>query len=172
MQRKLLWTIAVLLIVALAAFYILGGFNEAKLEVTEVNAYKVAGNYYEGIYERDTIAALFFKSKGILDAKILSGDLTVINFGVFTEDSVHMVVGILLEKQAVEIPEGIEVIDIKGGKMIRATIESHNVVMPTREKIEAKIEKFASENELSVADTTIERYVADDKLIIEKFIKR
>ena len=172
MQRKLLWTIAVLLVVALGAFYILGGFNEPKLEVTEVDTYKVAGNYYRGIYERDTIAALFFNSKGMLEANSLSGDLAVINFRPLTEDSVHMFVGVLLEKEAAEISQGTEAIAIEGGKMIRATIESHSVVMPTREKIEAKIEKFATENNLAITDTTIERYVADDKLIIEKFIKR
>lgn len=172
MQRKWLWMIAALAIVIVVAYFVLGGFHEVVLEVAEVENYTIVGNHYEGAYVRDTIARSFFQAKELLETAAVSGELAVVNFEkAVGEDSVHLFIGILLQQQALEGPKNLERRHIEGGKIVRATIESHSLVMPTREKIEQKMEVFAAENNFSLTALTIERYVSDDKLVIERFIQ-
>lgn len=171
MQRKLLWTIiGALVIVIFGIYYFLGGFQEVNIEVTRAEHYRIAGNYYEGPYERDTIATLFFTARELLKSKTLSGDLSVVNFDENSQDTVKMFIGILLPHNVSGDLEDLQIREIKSDKILRARIESHSIVMPTREKIEGKLQTFAEKNNLVLRDFTLERYISDNKLIIEKFI--
>lgn len=171
MQRKLLWIIfGVLLIIILGVYYFLGGFNEVAIEVIEVENYEVVGHYYEGPYERDTIASLFFDAKELLENKILSGDLSVINFENDPEQKHSKIfIGILVNQETSDFPKNLERRKVNGGKVIRASIQSHNIVMPTRDKIDEKMTAFAAANNLTLSGVTIERYVSENQLLIEKY---
>lgn len=171
MQRKLLWIIfGVLLVILLSVYFFLGGFNEVGVEVAEVENYEVVGHFYEGPYKRDTIASLFFEAKHLLEIKTLSGDLSVINFENDPEQNHSKIfIGILVNQEAADFPAHLESREVGGGKIIRASIQSHNVVMPTRDKIDEKMEAFAAANNLTLTGVTIERYISENHLLIEKY---
>ncbi len=172
MQRKLLWILAAVIVCASIVYYALGGFNEIALEVTEISDYKLVGKHYEGVYERDTIAALFYDAKDLSESLGLPGKLTVVDIkNASAVDSISIFIGVQLQSHNEKTPEGATIRDISGGRVVRAIIESHSIVMPTREKTEERMNKFAHENNLEFKGITIERYVSEDKLIIEKFIK-
>lgn len=175
MKKKVLWlSVGILSIILIAGYNHLGGFHEIEMEVVEIDHYHLIGNYYEGRYDRDSIATLFFNAKKFLDAKSYTGTLSVVNFLGDTEiekgDTIQIFVGLILPKEPVEIPGLFDYRKVKGGKILRASIEAHSFVIPSRETIEGEMKEYALANDILLEPIIIEKYFSDEKLVIESII--
>lgn len=166
--------LGILAIIIIAVYNYLGGFQKVKLEVLETTPYHMVGRYYEGKYDRDSLAALFFEAKSWMQIQEQSGTLTVVNYmgenGAENSDSVKTFIGVLFSTESPEMIAPYEHREIKGGKKLRASIEAHSIVMPTRETIEEKMKTFAQEEQLLLEPIIIEKYVSDEELVVEGVI--
>ena len=92
-------------------------------------------------------------------------DTTLIN------DDVKLFIGVKLNAGASDFPEGYERLTIPASNAIRATIEAHNVVMPSPENIELLMKEKATQLNLRIQDFTIEQYFSERELTIEIPVK-
>lgn len=163
-----------MLIALIAGYNYLGGFHKIKMEVVETDNYHLLGNFYEGRYDRDSVATLFFEAKKFVDNNETSGILSVVNFlgqkEIEKGDSVEIFVGVIMPDEPSEIPDQLDYRKIEGGKILRASVEAHSLVIPTREKIEGEMKKFAQEKAILLQPIIIEKYISDEKLVVESII--
>lgn len=175
MKRKILWiSLGILIIILIAVYNHLGGFHRVKLEVLETGPYHMVGRYYEGKYDRDSIATLFFDAKNWMRNQEEAGTLSVVNYMGDTQnenlDSVKTFIGVIFSKESPEKIAPYEYRKIEGGKKLRASIEAHSIVMPGRETIEEKMKAYAQEKQFLLKPVMIEKYISDEQLVVESVI--
>lgn len=167
-------SLGILAIIIIAVYNHLGGFQKVKLEVLETAPYHMVGRYYEGKYDRDSLAVLFFEAKSWMQNQEQSGTLTVVNYmgdiGAENSDSVKTFIGVLFSRESPEEIAPYEYREIGGGKKLRASIEAQSIVMPTRETIEEKMKIFAQEKKFLLEPIIIEKYISDEHLVVESVI--
>lgn len=134
----------------------------------------MVGRYYEGKYDRDSIATLFFDAKNWMRNQEEVGILSVVNYLGDREyedsDSVKTFIGVIFSKEFSEEIAPYEFRKIDGGKKLRASIEAHSIVMPGRETIEEEMKLFAQEKQFLLEPVMIEKYISDDQLVVESVI--
>lgn len=159
-------------ILTLLGYYYLGGFTSRDLEVVEVNNYQLVGKHYQGKLDNPALEEIFYEVRHQAESGAPSGTLSIV---VLKEpetgkDLVDQFIGILLDSPAEEVnlPDGWESMTIEAKRAVRATIRSHNLVMPKPYVIRNEIEEFAQEQQLLLrTDVTIEKYLGERHLEIE-----
>lgn len=170
MSKKLVITIIALFFAVLGVIYIkLGGLNEVEIQLENTPEYHIAGKYYAGRYKDQAVEEIYYEVKSMMDKGVLKGTLSIIYFKdpIEAQGDVENFIGILTTDDTTRIPKGYEWRTIPAGKAVRAKINAHNLVMPTPETINNKIDEFAQSENLSLSNISIEKYTSDNELIIE-----
>ena len=170
MNKKVtLLAIAVAISVLIIGYFYLGGLNKVVITLESVNDYNLVGVHYEGKPKGEAIETAFFEAREHVDAKRLNGILTLVHYNDSTlaKNQIKLFIGVKLNVGTSDLPEGYERLTIPAKNAIRATIEAHNVVMPSPESIEASIKEKAAQLNLRLLDFTIEQYISERELLIE-----
>lgn len=174
MRKQTIWFgLGMVGAVVLGIYAYLGGFRPIEVRLIEREEYTLIGNYYEGQYDNDTLGHLFFNAKALIQGEGMPGTLTIVNYSPEAEgDTVSLFIGVLLDTpRGEQVPEGLEKRTIKGGKVLRASIHAHHLVMPSRDKVDEKLKAFATESHISLRPLSLEQYLAEDSLQIDKIVQ-
>ena len=170
MNKRLVTVLGVVAIIVITAIYMyLGGLNKVEYSVERVSDYNLVGILFEGEGDSKDIETAFFEAKDYIDTNQLTGVLTLVHYNDTTiaEDIVKMFIGVKLETGTSNIPEGYTRLTIPAKSAVRASIEAHNVVMPSPSIIEDNLREKAEEASLRIQDFTIEHYISENLLIID-----
>jgi hypothetical protein len=165
-MRKYVILAVILMTGVLSYFYFqLGGVSDIEKTVEVVNNYKLVGSSFKGKYNGLKLESMF------TEARALGEQLVIVNYplqGDSTEDGfVHQLIGTQVVEVPDDIPEGFSVQELKISKVVRASIDAHNLVMPKPNEIEEVLRMFAKEQNLNLEGYTIERYLSDRELVVE-----
>ncbi|GJM29207.1 MAG: hypothetical protein DHS20C17_18420 [Cyclobacteriaceae bacterium] len=170
--KALLGVFLFLLVLLFAGYYKLGGFNPVQVELVEVDNYHLAGRYFEGSYESDTVGMYFNQMKEVLGAGVVEGNPVIIYHHEPTDSSgLSMIfVGILLSDTEIEPLPSRDLIriEIDASTAIRVSKKAHISVMPNPDKIDKLIEAYARDHRVKIAALDIEIYHSDNRLVIER----
>lgn len=165
--------LAIIAVGALLFYAYLGGFRTIEISISERDSYHLAGHFYAGKYDRDTLKNLFFSAKEFVAENSITGTLAIVNYlpTNVEEDTVAVFIGVLLEDSFAITSQDWETRMIKAGKVISANIKAHAAVRPFRETVEEKIEEYALENGYTLKPFTLELYKAEDELQIDRVVE-
>ena len=160
--------VSMILVITVAYFY-LGGMNSVEYTVENVSDYNLVGIPFRGNGDSKEIEEAFFEAKGHLEEGLLNGVLAIVHYqdSTLTEKEQKLFIGVNLTEGIADLPEGYQRLTIPAQRAVRATIEAHNVVMPSPETIENNIKAKATELNIRVQDFTIEQYVSEKQLLID-----
>lgn len=169
MRRKYVITALLIFIILLSFYYYLGGFNRVEISLVTAEPYVIAGYAYEGRYDEDQLEDLFFKVREYTEQGLFPGTITVVNYDLLDEnqDSIQQLIGIRLEGNPLSMPDSLTIDTIEAGRVVRAEIRAHPLVMPRPDKINQQIIDFARVQGLKLQDLTIERYVSQNSIVID-----
>ncbi|MCH7513403.1 MAG: GyrI-like domain-containing protein [Bacteroidetes bacterium] len=172
MSRKALLSLLGLLIPGLTIlYYYLGGFNQVDYAVKEVNGeYSIIGRKFEGKYNAHELEKIFTTVRKLIKNGQIRGTMVIINYNDSYDEydgTVKYTVGILVDNEGYAVPEGFEIINIKASKVVRATINAHNVVMPAPAKILKGAGRMAMQHNLTLSNYSIEQYRDERQLVID-----
>ena len=158
-----------LAIIAICIYYLLGGFKEIIIAKTIKNSYSIAGKEFIGSYKNDTLGLYFNQMKTIIDQGKLNGDLCLINYqdSTLKNNDVHQFIGILLVDDISEIPTGLHVREMNAETSFIAALIMHPLVRPNSEKVQAMLVEFAKKEGYKLDAYTLERFYADNSVIVE-----
>ncbi len=167
MKRNLL--IAALVIIAgVVINYSLGGFDEIKPELVEVNNYLIAGQPYRGSYKSQTLTHLV-DSLREQQTKHPGSKLLIVNYKNEANEAIGLVdnfVG-LSYKEAVSISNRAEKRIIEAQKAIRLVVNIRPMIMPTPVKLDKIAHEFAQQQGLELQGMSIEQYSHNATLIVD-----
>lgn len=170
MNKKTITLIGILAIAAITAGYMyLGGLNKIEYSVENVSDYNLVGLPFKGNGDDPKIEEAFFQAREYVENGTLDGILTLVHYNDTTlvDKEIKLFIGINLSKGTSNLPEGYQRLTIPAQRAMRATIEAHNVVMPSPETIEDNLIEKAKESGFRLQDFTIEQYMSEQQLIID-----
>lgn len=165
-MRKYVILAVILMTTILSYFYFqLGGVNGIQKSVETVNNYSLVAKSFKGKYNSNQLEEIFYTARAIGD------QLIIVNYPLLGDSVengfVHQLIGVQVAEIPETIPSGFQVEELATSKVIRATIDAHNLVMPKPNEIEETLRAFAKGQNLELLGYTIERYLSDRELIIE-----
>jgi hypothetical protein len=83
----------------------------------------------------------------------------------------RLFIGVTLDEFSGTLPSNYIMLNIDCEKVVRATVEAHNAVIPGPETIEARMAEKAKQEGLSIEVYTIEKYVSSNILEIDSPVK-
>ena len=171
MKKKIIIGAVVIGIFAII-YLLLGGAEEIIITKEKTKNYAIVGMDYNGRYRGKELREKFADVKNKLDSGTIEGVMVVVNYNI-DKDSldngfIKQFIGIQLTKgMCLIFPKGYSVLEINTKEVINVHIGAHNLVMPSPEKIEQKINAFALQNGLTRMNLSIEKYVSERELNIE-----
>jgi predicted transcriptional regulator YdeE len=174
MNKKVtLLAIIVAISVLVIGYMYLGGLNKVDITLESVSDYNLVGIHYEGKEKSEDIENAFITAREHIENGRLQGVLTLVHYNDSTiaEKRVKLFIGIKLNEGTSDLPEEYKRLTIPASNAIRATIEAHNVVMPTPENIEKSMVEKATQLNLRLQDFTIEQYLSERDLLIDIPVK-
>lgn len=174
MNKKVtLLAIVVAISVLVIGYMYLGGLNKVDITLESVSDYNLVGTHYQGREKNEDIENAFITAREYLENGRLKGVLTLVHYNDSTlaENRVKLFIGVKLNEGTSDLPEGYNRLTIPASNAIRATIEAHNVVMPTPENIENSMVEKAAQLNLRLQNFTIEQYLSERNLLIEIPVK-
>jgi hypothetical protein len=157
-------------IIALAGYYLLGGFKERELNLVEVGGYRLVGKEFKGRFGNQQLEDIFFEVQEHVQEGEPAGTFTIV---VLREpenekDTLHQFIGILLDNPSAPVPEGWQPFELDAEQAVRSTIRSHNLVMPKPIAIREELEDYAQTQNVKLQPgITIEKYLGERHLQIE-----
>lgn len=168
--KKFLIGGGVIFLLLVAAYVYLGGLNTIEVVEVEVQGnYKIVGVDYTGRPASKEMRDTFETLRGhILDGSI-QGRLALVYFNdVETKKGEYqMFMGILLDEIPESYPEAYRMMGIELQRAIQANITVHNVVMPSPNTIESRIEDYARKQGYPLQPISIELYEPDNTLRVQ-----
>lgn len=160
MRGKIFIALVAIILIGMAVYYLLGGFNEVEIRVIETDDIHLIGYEYRGTPQEEELVRTFQKIEALLEAHPENrlntiyyvepaGKLDTMTVFVGTEYN---------EKMAGDLEEKI----IQAERAIVASLRSHRFVMPGPDKIKRIIEDYARENGLETQGIYIDRILGED----------
>lgn len=164
--------ISVIVIITAVYFY-LGGLNKVEYTIENVSDYNLIGVPYQGKADSSVVEEAFFLAREYIEDKAVEGTLVVIHYNDSTlaKDEQKLFIGIKLDQGLASIPHGYSRITIPTTRAVRATIEAHNIVMPSPQTIENNLREKAAQANIRLQDFTVEQYVSENQIIIDMLAK-
>ncbi len=161
------------IIIITAVYFYLGGLNKVEYTIENANDYNLVGIPYQGKADSSAIEEAYFRAKDLVEAGEVDGTLTIIHYNDSTllEDEQKLFVGIKLNNGISDLPTGYSRITIPTTRIVRATIEAHNSVMPSPKSIENNLKDKAAQANIRLQDFTVEQYVSVNQIIIDMLAK-
>jgi len=162
-------TLTITAIVIGVAYVYLGGLNKVEYTVENVSDYNLVGRHFQGKGDSNDIEAYFFEAKTLLNDGRLSGTLTLVHYNDTTlaDEEIKLFIGVLLDEGIDTLPTDYDRLTIPAQRAMRATIEAHNIVMPSPQTIEAALREKADEFRIRLQEFTIEQYIGERDLLID-----
>lgn len=160
-------------VLIMATYFYLGGLNAVDYTVERVTDYNLVGVHYQGKGDSTAIEDAFFEAKTYIEEGSLKGILTIVHYNDTTlaNEELKMFIGVKLETGTTNLPDHYQRLTIPASNAVRASIEAHNVVMPSPGTIESNIRKTAEEANLELQNFTIEQYISANLLLIDMPVK-
>jgi hypothetical protein len=172
--KSLILISGLILVSSFIAYYFLGGLNEVKYSIKPAQSYSIIGKEYSGKNNSMKLESIFDSTKELLDSRFSEGILVIVNDESQNDDDANKVwyfIGIITMSPIGQLPKGYEIREFASKKIIRANIESHNLVMPKPEKVRRKAIGFAKSEGLEVSEFTIEKYLGEGVIEIDFLVK-
>ena len=165
-MRKYVILAVILMTTILSYFYFqLGGVSDIKKSIESADDYLLVAKSFKGKYNSNQLEDIFYSARAIGD------QLVIVNYPLLGDSIENGFVHQLIGAQVAEIPEtmpsGFRIEELAISKVVRATIDAHNLVMPKPNEIEEALRIYAKEQNLTLVGYTIERYLSDRELVIE-----
>lgn len=166
-------SIAFVAIILTCVYYFLGGFKEVEVFRMLPGSRTIAGKYFTPVeykrdgYEHGTLC------KELIENGQLPGVLTTV---VMMNDSLPgeeagRFIGISLDQDVFEVPEGFEIIDFYTGEArFAAMLTMHFLVRPTQPDIEQMLQEAAVEAGYPAGDTYFHLNYQDGSAIVEAWV--
>lgn len=170
-RRRIALTIVALIAIGVFVYTYLGGLNQVDYSVENVKDYHFMGEYYRGSERSEALENAFFRARDLVLSGEIPGVLTMVHYTNDTtlqEDEVKIFVGIKLNKGTSDVPAYYQRLTIPANRALRAKIEAHNIVMPSPQNIEARLDEMAVEMRLRLQEYSIVHYISERELMIDK----
>lgn len=157
MLKKLAVSLSAVIIISLAFYYFLGGFDPINFQL-EVRSLTVYGQLYEGKRNSDMLSMLFEEAK----KNVENGEglfLAVIDYPVSSKDSIKQFIGVVSKK-----PVGLDSVVFVDQTFMTAEITVHPLVRPLPNKIQNLAKEYALKNGLVTDTVGIELYAISGTL--------
>jgi len=160
-------------IISFSIYYQLGGFKELKVNAFESVDYAMAGVDFKGNYNDPEIKKLYEMAKDQIATGKIKGILGLVDYVEegLSDNEVHYFIGIILLDRITELPPDYKVRKFNARGVLGVTLDIHPIVRPPKSDIEGKIYAAAQEHGLEVEDYFLEKHYADDRVIVEGFVK-
>jgi hypothetical protein len=171
-RRSFLFLMIALVLTSLLALYrYLGGFTEPDISFLEKEKYIITGYYYEGRISAGTWEELFYRMVNIARDSA-EGDLAIIWYNQPEREKgfARAFIGIKHDGDAI-LPANMETREIEMQGVVRATLESHVLVMPNPEKIARRIRSYGEEHGYDLQEILIETYPEESVIHAEIPVK-
>ena len=161
------------LVIVFSLYYQLGGFRQLNVEVYEQVDYAIAGREFRGSYKDPAIEEIYQFAKEQVATGKIAGTLCVIDYPGedLGENEVNYFIGVLLLDKITELPTNYTVRRIQSPGALGVSLDTHPIVRPTKDDVEARINETALAYNLRIRDYFLEKHYADDRLVIEAFLE-
>ncbi len=169
MRRKNFWFAgAAVLVILIAVYHFLGGFNKAKLSLVSSVEYTLAGYDYRGKHRSEALEKYFTEIRDMVKEQPEIGVLAMVYYKEpqVKGDNTHLFIGIVLN-EGQSAPEQLEKRTIEAERAVRATVNAHAAVMPAPNAIHEKMTEFAQREGLTLQAISIEKYISETHLEID-----
>lgn len=169
-KRKYLGLTAVITLIIIGVGYVyFGGLNKVTYTVEDVGDYNLVGRHFKGKSDDKAIEQAYFEAKNLLSDGRLNGTLALVHYNDTTlaEGQIKLFIGVLLDEGIDALPVDYDRLTIPAQRAMRASIEQHNVIMPSPQTIEATLREKANSYAMRLQDFTIEQYLGERKLLID-----
>lgn len=172
-RRSYLFLFVALLLTGLLILYrYLGGFTEPQIGYFNEQEYRICGIYYEGSITSAEWEELFYRMAELSRTDSIEGDLTIVWYNEPEEEKgmARAFIGIRYEGD-VFLSSDMETRKIIMNGVVRATLESHVLVIPKPAKIARQIRSWAEEHDLQLQDVLLEIYPEESVIHAEIPVK-
>ncbi len=160
-----------LAIICFCIYYLLGGTREYVVRQSEAISYDVVGTPFKGRYVADSAQLIFEDMKSKVVSGEWKGDLVELTYPPEGDDEINQFFGVLLTGRVTQVDGSYQLKKIRANSCLVVELSMHWLVRPGREKVQAMIFDYAQERGLELEDFFLQRYLPDNSVTIEAFIK-
>lgn len=170
--RYLSLIVIFLLIIATSIMYIhdrLGGNDPLETYEIEGARKTIIGQDFVGRQTSAQIEEYFLEAKDLLRENRLTGELTIVSYksDTLAGNEVHFFIGVSIDTDMAEIPDGFEVRKYRTGKRLAVFLSMHPIVRPAPRKIEKKLTLYAAQNDIKLKNFFMEVHYPDNSMKVE-----
>lgn len=152
----------------------LGGSQPLNISIEEPNSYLIYGKEYVGKYNSREMKDLFYQVREVALSDSVNGVFCIVSnldFEIEDNKTVSYFVGALVDRQ-LDFPGDLIEKKIEFNSALSIDLSMHNAVMPLPEEVDQAMTEFAEGKNISLENFTIEKYINEDLLVIERPISR
>jgi len=171
-RSYLFLSIALLLTGLLILYRYLGGFTKPRIGYFNKQEYRIGGVHYEGSITDAEWEELFYRMAELVRTDSIKGDLAIVWYNEPEEEKgmARAFIGIRFEGKVL-LPPDMETRKIIMNGVVRATLESHVLVISRPVKIARQIRSWAEEHDLPLQDILLEIYLEESVIHTEIPVK-
>ena len=169
-KKKIFLFAGFILIIIFIIYYVLGGLRPVEFTVISNSRYIILGQEYIGPNNSDELKNIFIETKDLLESEFTEAILTIVNDDSKYDDENNRVgyfIGLLVNNVPGNIPDGYIIKEFEPSNVIRARIESHNMVMPKPDKVKAEASKLARSKGFELSEISLEKYLGESTIEVD-----
>ena len=161
-----------LTIIGSYVYYDLGGFDDIDIYVFDVEERVVAGREFMGRSNSPLIVEYLNEARSLLEDRDFNGEVMRV---VYQNDTlpfgeVHYFIGIGMEGEMAEVPDGLEVRQFSGSQKLAIFLSMSHWVRPSADTVDELMKTRADSLGLNLAPFLFEIYYSDDSMSIENWL--
>ncbi len=168
MSKKFLIYLAVVAAIAVGVYAYVGGFAQVTVTQTVTQQTFMAGKYFEGNPDSETLGNIYLEVGKALEEKKLSGDLGGIFYSAPTENNkiVKAFVGVVVADSSATLPAGFELRTVAAGApVLQGSLDASMMIAP--KKIYSALFDHAEDNNLILEEFYLERFPEGQPAVIQ-----
>ncbi len=160
-----------LLVIFFSIYYLLGGTRDFYVEEKAAADYDIVGKPYKGEYSAESAQVLFEEIRDKVLSGEWEGDLVEITYPPEEGEDVNQFFGVLLTGAVTQIDGAYRLKKVTAPQVLTVRLTMHGLVRPSREKVEALISGYAQERGMSLEEYYLQRYLPDNSVEVEAFVR-
>ena len=167
MKKTVALVLLSVVVIAVAVYYWLGGFQTSLIEEVRQPVRVVWGTLYQGKYGDLELRKIFVNTRNQLAEGAVQGTLAVVNYdSLFDTQEVNQLIGVILKTpDSARLGETIDT--LSAGTYIRVHIHGWSATWPTPAKIHQRVQDYAGQRELQLGEKVVEHYFGSDSMWVE-----
>ena len=158
--------VGVITVIAVIAYYFLGGFKEPVIQLSTVTESQYHGRWFEGRINNDSIRIIFEEARQFVSQH---GEAVAIHYPQELEqesDTIRQFIGVWHSSgDQVQYPAEFRPFDqLAGNSYISVQLTQHPIVMPAPAEIREMAQAFAERQNYSLQAGSIELYYPDNRI--------